>query len=277
MVEYVRGDFKSVSKLKKLWVESFNDTSKGYLNFIKTNKKNVRIYMAKSEGAIVSALYHIPVTVSNIKAHYLYGASTEERQRGKGIMRHLIDYSLQDAHSLGEELSVLYPADSHLYGYYGRLGFERKCHRKTADVTREQLMNIAEYSGFCLSMNLKEMINLRKTLLSENSLIFPDEYMKFSVLSAKTGGGKVICSNKGYAFVEKDSLGECVISEILAEKDNIGVLLGEVLKNSKAEKFTFNYSPQLSYFKNERLTEDGMIQKLTDCNVNEVYIGLPNT
>lgn len=276
MIEYGRGNLKSFPKLKKLWVDAFNDTSKGFRNFIKINK-NLRIYVAVNDGTIVSALYHIPCTVNGRKAHYLYGAATDKKHRGKGYMRHLVKYSLEDARSLGEELSVLYPADSHLYGFYGRLGYERKCHRKTAEVSREQLMHIAEYSGFCISMNLKQMAELRGNLLMDNSLTFPEEYMKYSVFSAKTYGGKVICSDKGYALVEEDKLGDCIISEILADPKDIEKLLGEILKNSKANKFIFNYSHQMSYFKNERLVEDGMIQKLTDCNVNEVYIGLRNT
>ncbi len=276
MVQYSRGDLKGLSKLRKLWVESFNDTYRGFRNFIRTNSKYLRIYIAKSEGSIVAALYHIPCTVNGIKAHYLYGAATQTKHRGKGIMRHLISYSLDDAKALGEKLSVLYPANQHLYGYYGRLGYERKCHRKTVVVSRDDLMNIGEYGGFCPSMGVNQMARFRNSFLKTDVLIFPSEYMKYSVSSTKIYGGKIVCTDKGYAIIEKDENGECIISEFLAEKENVNILLGEVLKNSKAQKFIFNYPASMSLFKNEKLSEDGMIKKLTDCKIDEVYIGLSN-
>ncbi len=276
MIEYTYGSMSDMAELKKIWVKCFNDTSSGYRTFIKQNKSNVRIYVAKCDKKVVSCLYHIPCTIGGNSAHYLFGAATLEPYRGRGIMKKLINFSLEEAAKSGDKFSALFPANDSLYGYYSRFDYERKCFRKQAVISKEQLMNIAEYGGFCMSMNVSAIAELRKNKIKGNALIFPDEYIKYSVSATKNYGGYVVCSNNGYALVQEDEKGECIISELFADEEEINVLLGEILKKSKAEKFIFNYPPCLKIFNEEKNVPDGMIKFLSDFKLNEAYIGLRN-
>ena len=276
MIEYMRGSGRDFSALKKLWVECFNDTSAGYKTFFKNNRKNLRIYVARDDTQIVSALYHITCTVAGEQAHYLFGASTTAKQRNKGIMQKLVKYSLNDALLLGDKFSLLYPANDSLYGYYSRFGYERKCHRKQTKITRDSLMHIAEYGGFCLSMTVNSMAKLRINGIDNSSVCFDSEYIKYSVAATKHYGGYVVCSGSGYALIEEDKFGECVVSELFAEKDDVFSLLGKVLEASKAKRFVFNYPLNMKVFNEEKVVEDGMINFLSDLKINDVYIGLRN-
>ena len=162
MIEYSKGSMADLKELKTLWIASFNDTLKGFKTFMKNNKNKMRIYVAKDGNRTVAMLYHIPCKFLEYKAHYLYGVATESKYRNRGIMKNLIDFSLEDAKTLGEEFSFLYPADDHLYGYYYSLGYERNCFRKQATVSRDKLMHIAEYSPFCMSLSVTGMGKLRE-------------------------------------------------------------------------------------------------------------------
>lgn len=276
MIEYTLDNLSCVNSLKKLWVSAFDDTSLGFKTFIKNNKKNFRIYTAKDSGIVVAMLFHIPCVVSGEKAHYLYGAATEKRYRKRGIMGKLIDFSLNDAVNYGEKFSFLYPANDHLYGFYRRFDYERKCFCKTKTLLREELMNIAEYPGFCMSMSINGMSRLRNEELKGNALKFSEEYMKYSVAVTRNGGGYVVCSDKEYALVAQDEFCHCVVSELFCKEEDKFKLLGELLKKSKAEKFTFSYSPSLKLFDDEDIKEDGMVKLLSDIKLSEAYIGLRN-
>lgn len=276
MIEYTLDSLSGVNSLKKLWVSGFDDTVSGFKIFIKHNKKNFRIYTAKNNGDIVAMLFHIPCEVKGEKAHYLYGATTDEKFRNRGIMGKLIEFSLFDAKNYGEKFSFLYPANDHLYGYYKRFGYERKCFSKTKTISREELVHIAEYPVFCVSMNVQGMSRLRNENLLGNALKFSDDYMKYSVALTKNNGGYVVCSESGYALVEEDEYSHCVVSEMFCTSDDIFPLLGELLKKSKAENFTFSYPPSIKIFDDEDISEDGMVKFLSDTKLPEAYIGLRN-
>ncbi|MGN1127308.1 MAG: GNAT family N-acetyltransferase [Ruminococcus sp.] len=276
MIEYTLDTLSCVNSLKKLWISAFDDTSSGFKTFVKHNKKNFRIYTAKNNGDTVAMLFHIPCEVKGEKAHYLYGAATDEKFRNRGIMGKLIEFSLSDAVTYGEKFSFLYPANDYLYSYYKRFGYERKCFSKTKTISRQEIMNIAEYPGFCVSMSVQDMNKLRNSEIKGNSLKFSQDYMKYSVAVTKNGGGYVVCSEKGYALVEQEEFSHCVVSELFCKEEDIFLLLGELLKKSKAEKFTFSYPTSLKIFDDEDIAEDGMVKFLSDIKLPEAYIGLRN-
>jgi predicted acetyltransferase len=236
----------------------------------------MRCYVACDGSEVVAALYHIPCKINEENAHYLFGAATLPSYRRRGVMRHLIEFSLEDARANGDKFSVLYPAEDRLYKYYEKLGYKSNCSRKTATVDKDELMHIAEYSGFCISMGIAGMSNLRNQTLKANALKFNQDYMKYSVACNKLGGGYTVCSDKGYALVQQDKFGECVVSELIANENGIFVTLGELLKNTDANKFTFNYPVNYKIFPKENVVSDGMIYYLSDLKLNNVYIGLRN-
>lgn len=96
MIEYSKGSMADLKELKTLWIASFNDTLKGFKTFMKNNKNKMRIYVAKDGNRTVAMLYHIPCKFLEYKAHYLYGAATESKYRNRGIMKNLIDFSLEE-------------------------------------------------------------------------------------------------------------------------------------------------------------------------------------
>lgn len=275
-MDYRIGEAKDAAALKKLWIECFNDSSRGFRTLWKNLRGIARFYVACDGIRPVACLYHIPCAVSGVQAHYLYGASTQQDYRRRGIMKRLIDFSLDDASSRGDKFSFLFPANDRLYKYYEKVGYFKNCFRKTAEVTREQLMHIAEYGGFCVSMSLNGMDKLRNTQLKGGALKFPREYMKYSISSTKKNGGYIVCGGDGYALISQDKYGECTVSELIAKEEELFPLLGEILSNTQAEKFIFNYPTLYNIFNNEKIVEDGMVKYLSDFKLSEAYIGLRN-
>lgn len=275
-IDYRYGEFKDVSALKKIWIDCFNDTAKGFRTFWKNIQKITRVYVACDGSKPVACVYQIPCTVDGQQCHYLFGAATLNDYRCKGIMKNLIDFSLEDASDRGDKISFLFTANERFEHYYEKLGYAKLCKRKFAAVSRDELMRVAEYGGFCVSMSVNGIYELRNKVLLQNSLKFPIEYIKYSVAATRHYGGYTVCSGAGYAIVKEDKYGECTISELAADEGDLYALLGELLENTNAATFNFNYPTSYKIFENEQILNDGMLKYLSDYKLSEAYIGLRN-
>ncbi len=275
-IEYRYGEYKDFVSMKNIWITCFNDTAKGFRLFCKNIDKYGRYYVASDKNMAVAALYHIPCTVDGQQCHYLYAAATLPEYRCRGIMANLVKFSLEDAAARGDKLSFLYPANPHLWKYYEKLGYITACKRKTVTLSREELMNIAEYGGFCVSLNMSGIFAVRNKVMKSNALIFPDLYMKFTISALKHYGGYAVTGSDGYALVAEDEYGKCTVSELACDPDYLNVLLGELLENTGADEFTLNYPACYTISDKETTADDGMLKYLSDYKLKEAYIGLRN-
>lgn len=147
MIKFFRADKNDVAQLKKLWLESFDDTEEATDLFFDKNWRWMRAFCAKDKNKVVSALYLIETALNGCKAHYLCGASTKSDYRKRGIMAGLIDFALEAAKHDGDKFSVLMPANLSLYDYYAGFGYMAQCFAEKRIFSRDELFAVCDCSS----------------------------------------------------------------------------------------------------------------------------------
>ncbi|MGN1050720.1 MAG: GNAT family N-acetyltransferase [Acutalibacteraceae bacterium] len=264
-------DFRN---LRDLWLKSFNDTKKGYNKFYLANEKSMRAYIAYDEyGKACASLYHLPAEIGGKKAHYLYGANTAPDYRNKGIMRGLIEFSLDDAKKHGESISVLYPADMKLYGFYKKLGYTENCFINKVTVSKNDLVHIAVYGGASVSLTARGMLKLRNELIDDNCIKWDLKHLKFAISYNKMYGGKTISSGGGYAILYSEN-DKVIVTELMCREKDMPVLLGEILRNTSKPEVEFHLMPNNNCFEKGYKAKYGLSRSLDGSVYNDIYIGL---
>jgi len=112
-----------LGELRALWKTCFGESSEETELFF-TKRINLKsTYVAATGDTVNAMLCLLPCKIGQAQAHYLYGACTHPDRRNRGVMTDLVKYALFRAAEKGDALSLLLPADSRLYGFYGKLGY----------------------------------------------------------------------------------------------------------------------------------------------------------
>lgn len=113
---------KTLSGLKYLWKEAFEDTDEAIDLFFRTGFSEDRCAFTCEEGQVVCALYWFDCLWKGKKLAYIYALATRKSHRGKGLAGAL----LTDTHRLlkqkGYHGVILKPAEG-LFPFYQRLGY----------------------------------------------------------------------------------------------------------------------------------------------------------
>ena len=101
---------EDVEELKTIWSQIFGDEDELIENFFALFDE-VDSLVYEEDGRIVSMLYMINTDTSG----YLYGLATLPEYRGRGYMRKLLEYALNEAYEA--ECIFLMPAEKSLDKY----------------------------------------------------------------------------------------------------------------------------------------------------------------
>ena len=150
MPELIRPQKSDLPALKTLYLDCF-DESKAAAEVMFGSVLDVSCaYAAVTSGEIVSALYLLPCEIAldgkTAKAHYLMGACTAHEYRGRGIMKELIAYALDDAKRRGDVFSILEPASESLYDYYAKIGYKEAFHSSVTDCDIDRIGKMSKKS-----------------------------------------------------------------------------------------------------------------------------------
>ena len=113
--------------LKEMWDTGFDDPL-NYINFIFDRVcKTGDVLVYDMAGSVAGMLTLLPVKFryknEAIEASYIFGATTERKYRGRGVMTNLLTAAEAEAKERGSKLTVLVPGEKALCNFYRKRGY----------------------------------------------------------------------------------------------------------------------------------------------------------
>ena len=167
------------NNIMEIWNYCFNDGPKFTDYYFNNKYKNYNTIVVEEETNVVSSLqlnqYKIKLNDKEYDTSYVVGVSTLPEGRGRGYMRHIMDFTLNELYKKEQLISILMPIDYRLYRKYG---YEH-CYDQI-----EYEINIEDLGGFkssgslikATSDHINEMINIEESFLENlNGRVIRDE------------------------------------------------------------------------------------------------------
>ncbi|KHS56255.1 MULTISPECIES: GNAT family N-acetyltransferase [Terrisporobacter] len=231
------------NNIMEIWNYCFNDGPKFTEYYFNNKYKNYNTIVVEEEANIVSSLqlnqYKIKLNDKEYSTSYVVGVSTLPEARGRGYMKHIMDFTLNELYKKDQLVSILMPIDYRLYRKYG---YEH-CYDQI-----EYEINMEDLRGFkslgCLkkaSLNhINEMINIEESFLENlNGIVVRDEnYYKNLFKEVESEDGHIyIHENEGSdGYIIYFINGESIFVRELYYK-NINALKGML-------RFIYNHNTQ---------------------------------
>lgn len=231
------------NNIMEIWNYCFNDGPKFTDYYFNNKYKNYNTIVVEEEANIVSSLqlnqYKIKLNDKEYSTSYVVGVSTLPEARGRGYMKHIMDFTLNELYKKNQLVSILMPIDYRLYRKYG---YEH-CYDQI-----EYEINIEDLRGFKSLGSLKkaslnhinEMINIEESFLENlNGIVVRDEnYYKNLFKEVESEDGHIyIHENEGSdGYIIYFINGESIFVRELYYK-NINALKGIL-------RFIYNHNTQ---------------------------------
>lgn len=240
-IRYAKED--EIDNIKDIWNYCFNDVDSFVDYYFNHKYNNQHTIVACEDSDIVSSLqlnkYKIKLDNKIYDTSYVVGVSTFPQVRGRGYMKKIMDYSLNELYKKGELISILMPIDYRLYRKYG---YEH-CYDQL-----EYSINIDDLKNFNLAgrlykaseENIDDLIDINNTFLENlngNTVRDKDYYLNLF---------KEVNSEGGHIYVYKDNTYTGYIIYFLND-DNMFVreLFYKDLNSLKSMlKFIYNHNTQ---------------------------------
>ena len=171
MIEFASINDKK--ELSSLWQMTFLEDCQVIEYFFEHIFKDVVTPVIKIDGENVSSLFLLPCSIGEFKGKCVYCAMTKYSHRGKGYMKDLLDFSYDYCKENGFDFLFLVPAETSLFDYYAKCGFEKFGIART-------------YTFDNTTPENREKLNYQYELEFDNSII---DYWKNSCV---VYGGKII-------------------------------------------------------------------------------------
>lgn len=145
-------DEKNINDIKEMWRYCFAE-SEAYNEyyFDRKLKPEDTVVCCDDEKAIASIQlnqYKIMLNEKEENVSYVVGVSTMPEARGKGIMKKMMKFSLDEMYKRGQNVSLLMPIDFRLYRRYG--------YENCYDIL-EHRIDMEELSGFRIEQNVRRL------------------------------------------------------------------------------------------------------------------------
>ncbi len=115
--------YKDIDDVKEIWSYCFGDTEKFMDYYFSKRYFKEHNVVVEQDGNIISSLqlgqYTINLNSNNYDTSYVVGVSTLPEARGKGFMRSMMNFTLEELYKRGEKVSILMPIDYRIYRRYG--------------------------------------------------------------------------------------------------------------------------------------------------------------
>ena len=139
-------------RTRQLWEEIFTEDTPKFLDYYYSVKvKDNEIYVMEDEEEIVSMLhlnpYQMRVKEKIYNTHYIVAVATDERYRHQGLMRQLLNYTMQVMADRGEPFTFLMPAAEAIYKPFGfEFVYEQKSEKVSGKKCEDSILEIMEAS-----------------------------------------------------------------------------------------------------------------------------------
>lgn len=248
-----------ITRIKELWGEAFgyDDFAKWYFENV-FKLENTLVYEIDN-GKVVSMLQRLPYYIKNIgESTYIYGACTDIKYRGKGIMGKLLSYSEAIDVAEGKMAIFLVPENEGLFRFYEKKGYKNHFYKYLREKEENHIIALESSNKLDLEVSdIEDKIEKTKDFLENDDLLkynkIADDMLDIYIYATKgsqhimrdkmyfyrqismhlSGDGKIFCAylgNKlvGYTFgyVENKIY---KISELVVQDDNIyNELMGDL-------------------------------------------------
>ncbi|MGL5507965.1 MAG: GNAT family N-acetyltransferase, partial [Paraclostridium sp.] len=240
-LRYAKRDDLNV--IKDIWNYCFGD-EEAFVEYYFNNKyKENNTIVVEDDGEIVSSLqlnqYNIKLNNNIYETSYVVGVSTYPQARGKGFMKNIMDFSLNEMYNRGQLVSLLMPIDYRLYRKYG---YEHCYDQLEYKLEVESLRQFKIQGDFVKAKNenIKDMINIYNTCLKScNGYTHRDVYYYENLFK------EIKCEN-GHIYIHKEDAFEgYVIYFINGDTLFVRELLYKNIKSLKSIlKFLYNHNTQ---------------------------------
>ena len=109
--------------IMEIWDYCFNDGPKFTDYYFNNKYKNYNTIVVEEEAEIVSSLqlnqYRIQLNNQIYNTSYVVGVSTLPEARGRGYMKYMMEFMLNELYKKNQLISILMPIDYRLYRKYG--------------------------------------------------------------------------------------------------------------------------------------------------------------
>ena len=112
-----------IADLKKLWQQAFGDSDAVLEAFFATGFSEDRCHYIQENGVLVSALSWFDCELKGEKLAYLYAVATDEKCRGRGLARRLMEETHEILEEKGYAGAILVPGSEELFAMYEKLGY----------------------------------------------------------------------------------------------------------------------------------------------------------
>lgn len=114
---------KQYKQLVQLWQEAFGDTEEFIDGFFCTAFSPARCRCMIINKKVAAALYWMDVRLGKQRFAYIYAVAVEEKRRGKGLGKALLEDAQSHLALRGYDGVLLVPGSESLRGYYEKLGY----------------------------------------------------------------------------------------------------------------------------------------------------------
>lgn len=192
------GDLENI---KDIWNYCFGD-EEAFVDYYFNNKyKAKNTILIEEDGDLMSSLqlnqYKIKLNNNTYDTSYIVGVSTYPNARGKGYMKDMMDFSLNELYKKGQLVSLLMPIDYRLYRKYG---YEHCYDQIEYKVDINDLKQFKINGDFekVKDTNIKDMINIYNDfLIKNNGYVVRDENYYNNLFK------EIKCEN-GHMYIHKD-------------------------------------------------------------------------
>lgn len=230
---------------RPLWEMTFDEDSEEFIEFYYNNKvNNNSIWVAKEDEMILSMAqlnpYQVHLGTSIVPAHYIVGVATHEEYRRQGLMRNILQSSLQHLYDNKEPFTYLMPAKEEYYTGFDFLSvyYQKKGVLLTSLDETELTFKIASEEEFEELAQFSEAILSKKYRLFVHRDVFYYQTLK-AQFEAEHGGIVCVYHNNvliGYFFFGEHDTIEVIEPVCLdSYKDEFTHVISKVFKECDKE------------------------------------------
>lgn len=245
MIDFATGN--QLPALQAIWRECFGDDA-AYIDYLFTHLLLPERILVRSdgEGRPLSMLCIEPFTLAtgmgNSPGAYLFGIATRPDRQGNGYSTELLQECHRRLRAQGIGLSVLVPAESGLFSFYGERGYETAFYAVKASVTPDRIP-APKWRTVLLPASANRFADLRDTAYRGRSQLvrWSRDYLAYVWGECRMSGGEVLrigCAGEtGYAVCYRHG-NQVAVKELALPDDLLGDALAALHARYGAARYT---------------------------------------
>ena len=147
-----------ITKLKRLWQKAFGDSAESVDAFFRSAYDPAHSAVICLENEPVSALYWLDYVWRGKKLAYIYAVATDEKFRGQGYGKQLMEQAHRQLREQGYAGAVLVPAEARLVKWYEKLGYQPCYRAKKREIPADTAISVTKISALQYAALRKERI-----------------------------------------------------------------------------------------------------------------------